>query len=140
MSDKMHVIPCGVALIRKGREFLIAQRRKEDTFGSLWEFPGGKKHIEESFEACVAREVMEEIGIEVSVHEKFMQIRRPYHERIIWLNFFMCTHISGEPQAIECEKFAWVDVEKLSSYPFPPANEKVIRRLVQKVNDPSLHR
>ncbi len=134
------MIPCGVALIQKGREFLISQRRKEDTFGSLWEFPGGKKNSDESFEDCVVREVKEEIGIDVAVHTKFMQIRRPYHERIIWLNFFLCSHLSGEPKAIECERVVWVDVDQLSQYKFPPANEKVIRRLKLKLNDSTLHR
>ncbi len=140
MPAKIPVIPCGVALICKGREFLISQRRKDDTFGLMWEFPGGKKNADESFQACVAREVREEVGIEVKVHEKFMQIRRPYHERIIWLNFYLCTHLSGEPQAIECERVLWVDVDKLSRYNFPPANEKVIEQLKLKINDPSLHR
>ena len=126
-------IPCGVAVIRRNREFLISQRHKEDTFGSFWEFPGGKKDPEETFEQCVAREVQEEIGIEVEVHEKIAEIRRQYHDRIIWLNFFLCTHLSGEPQAVDCQNIAWVDVDKLKDYNFPPANETVIKKLEELV-------
>ena len=131
MSDK--VIPCGVALIRRGREFLISQRKKDDTFGLFWEFPGGKKHDEETFEQCTAREVKEEIGIEIDVHEKFTELRRRYHDRIIWLNFFLCTHVAGEPSAVDCEKIAWVDVADLKNYEFPPANEEVIHRLIELI-------
>ena len=127
------MIPCGVALIRRDRDFLISQRKKNDTFGSLWEFPGGKKNAEESFEECVAREVKEEVGIDVLVHEKFMEIRRPYHERLIWLNFFLCSHIAGDPRPVDCEKVEWVRVEDLKNYPFPPANETVIRKLIELV-------
>lgn len=127
------VIPCGVALIRRDRKFLIAQRKKDDSFGSLWEFPGGKKNTDESFEQCVAREVREEIGIDIRVHDKFMEIRRPYHERIIWLNFFLCSYVSGEPMPVDCEKVEWVDVEDLKKYEFPPANDAVIQKLKELV-------
>ena len=129
----MIVIPCGVALIRRGDEFLISQRKKNDSFGSLWEFPGGKKDPGESFEECVAREVKEEVDIDVRVHEKFMEIRRRYHERIIWPNFFLCSHVSGEPHPVDCEKTEWVDVESLGKDPFPPANEAVIKKLIEFV-------
>ena len=125
----MIVIPCGVALIRRGDEFLISQRKKNDSFGSLWEFPGGKKDPGESFEECVAREVKEEVDIDVRVHEKFMEIRRPYHERIIWLNFFLCSHVAGEPRPLDCEKVEWVRLEDLKNYAFPPANDQVIQKL-----------
>ena len=127
----MIVIPCGVALIRRGREFLISQRKKSDSFGSLWEFPGGKKHPEESFEQCVVREVKEEVDVEVQVHEKFMELRRPYHERTIWLNFFLCSHVAGEPKAVDCDKVEWVLLEDMKNYSFPPANEEVIQKLLE---------
>jgi mutator protein MutT len=123
------VIPCGVALIRRDREFLISQRKKSDSFGLLWEFPGGKKNSDESFEDCVVREVKEEVDIDIRVHDKFMELRRPYHERTIWLNFFLCSHVAGEAKPVDCEKVEWVRVEDLKKYSFPPANEEVIKKL-----------
>ena len=125
------VIPCGVALIRRERQFLISQRNEDDTFGSFWEFPGGKKNPGESFENCVIREAREELGIEVLIEKKFMEIRKEYHEKIIWLNFYLCAYISGEPRPIECQKVLWVDVADLKDYSFPPASEKVIESLFQ---------
>ena len=125
----MITIPCGVALIRRGREFLISQRKESDTFGLLWEFPGGKKNPDESFEECVIREVKEEVGIDVRVDEKFMEMRRPYHERIIWLNFFLCTYLAGEPCALDCAKVEWVGIDDMKKYSFPPANGTVIQKL-----------
>ena len=130
MADKkMPMIACGVALIRDGRRFLIAQRCSEDSFGSFWEFPGGGKKIDESFEQCVAREVQEEIGIEVAVRGKYMEIRHEYQERVIWLNFFLCERVSGEPKPVECQKVLWADIDDLAKYAFPPANEQVIEKL-----------
>jgi mutator protein MutT len=127
-----NVIPCGVALIRDGRRFLISQRKKEDTFGSYWEFPGGKKNEEETFEACVAREVREEVNIEVAVHGKFMELKRDYHEKVIWLNFFLCSLVSGTPEPVDCQEVQWVDVENLATFRFPPANDCVIEKLLER--------
>lgn len=129
-SRKPSIIPCGVALIRRGREFLISQRKKEDTFGSLWEFPGGKKDHDETFEDCVKREVREELGIDVRVERPFMEIRRRYPDRVVWLRFFLCTHLSGDPEPIESDAVQWADVADLKRFAFPPANDKVIRRLL----------
>lgn len=126
------VIPCGVAIIRRGREFLISQRRKDDTFGSFWEFPGGKKNEGESFEDCVVRETEEELGVKVAVQHRLMDIKKKYKNRIIWLNFYLCSYLSGDPQPLDCQKVLWVDVMKLKDFKFPPANEIVIEALVKK--------
>jgi mutator protein MutT len=130
VAEKLPVIPCGVALIRDGRHFLIAQRRERDSFGSFWEFPGGRKNPGETFEQCVAREVKEEVGLDVAVHEKLMEIRRRHHERIVWLNFFLCSALSDPPRALECQQVLWADVGELSGYRFPPANDRVIEKLM----------
>ena len=130
-KKRITVIPCGVALIRRDREFLIAQRNAGDTLGSFWEFPGGKKESGECFEECVAREAMEELGIRVAVHEKFFDVRKHYNGRVIWLNFYLCSHISGEPKPIECQEVRWVDVAELRKVKFPPANAPVVEKLIK---------
>ena len=130
-QDHSRVIPCGVALIRKDRQFLISQRHEKDTFGSYWEFPGGKKNPEESFEECVVRETKEELGIDVVVEKKFMEIRKKYNEKIIWLNFYLCSHAGGEPRAVDCQNVQWAAVEELKNFNFPPANELVIAKLMK---------
>ena len=131
-NDKgLTVIPCGVALIRRGREFLIAQRKEDDSFGSFWEFPGGKKEADETFEECVTREIKEELGVVIRVERKFMEMRRGYGNRTLWLNFFLCSHVSGEPRPLESKKVLWVVVVDLKNFAFPPANEEVIRKLLK---------
>lgn len=130
-TKKIPVIPCGVALIRRERQFLISQRNADDTFGSLWEFPGGKKNPRESFENCVIRETREELGIEVAIEKKFMEIRKEFKEKIIWLNFYLCSYVSGDPRPIECQKVLWADVADLKNFDFPPANEQVIENLMK---------
>ena len=130
-GEDIRVIPCGVALIRRGREFLIAQREEKDSFGSFWEFPGGGKGEGETFEECVRREIREEIGIDIAVEKKYMEIRRVYSQKVIWLNFFLCSHLRGEPRPLECQRIAWADVDELKHYKFPSANQRVIARLAK---------
>jgi A/G-specific adenine glycosylase len=127
---KTPVIPCGVAVIRRGREVLIAQRNADDTFGSFWEFPGGKKNPGESFTDCVRRETKEELGIDIRVRHKLMEIRKSYNQKVIWLNFYLCDYLSGEPRPIECQQVRWADVADLKNFRFPPANEIVIESLL----------
>ena len=127
----LRVIPCGVAIIRRQRQFLISQRREDDTFGSYWEFPGGKKNEDESFEQCVVRETMEELGVTVKPEKKFMELRKVYQQKTIWLNFYLCEYISGDPQPLDCQKVLWVDLAELKNYNFPPANERVISLLMK---------
>ena len=130
---KVPVIACGVALIRRDREFLIAQRNADDTFGSFWEFPGGKRMEGESFENCVVREVAEELGVKVSVETKFMELRKKYANREMRLHFYLCSHESGEPRPIECQKVQWTDVMRLKEFKFPPANDIVIDKLIDVI-------
>lgn len=130
-KTRVPVIACGVALIHDGRRFLIAQRCEGDSFGSFWEFPGGKRDPGETFEQCVVRETREELGVTIAVERKFTEIRRRHKERVIWLNFYLCRYLSGEPMPIECQQVRWVDVTELGQYTFPPANEIVIQELLK---------
>ena len=131
MKSRPRVIPCGVGIIRDGRRFLISQRNAGDTLGSRWEFPGGKKNPKESFEDCVARETKEELGIEVAVGKKFMEVRKKYGKKVVWLNFYLCSHRAGRPRAIDCQRVLWADVGELKNFDFPPANERVIEKLLE---------
>jgi A/G-specific adenine glycosylase len=121
---------CGVAVIRRGREFLIAKRRANDSFGSFWEFPGGSKLPEESLKDCVLREIREELDIEIKVIKKIFSVPGASLDRKFLLHFFLCDYVSGDPKPLESEKVEWVDLTRLGKFKFPPANYKVIDRLI----------
>ena len=61
----MPVIDVAAALVFRDGKLLITQRHADAHLGGLWEFPGGKREPNETFEACLARELREELGIEV---------------------------------------------------------------------------
>ena len=62
----------------------------------------------------------------------------PVSGKIIWLNFYLCEHLSGDPRPIECQRFLWVDLAELANYNFPPANELVIEKLTAMGNTATL--
>lgn len=108
---------------------LITQRRPEDHLGGLWEFPGGKRQPEESFEDCLTRELMEELGIEVEIGELLETLTHEYPEKPVRLKFFRCAWRRHEPRALGCHDFAWVSREQLSRYSFPAADAQLLKKL-----------
>ena len=96
----------------------------------LWEFPGGKREPGESIEQCLVRELREELGIEVALAQLFEEVTHDYPEKTVHLKFFLCRLAKGTPRAIGCAAFEWATREGLAKRTFPPADERLLRRLV----------
>jgi mutator protein MutT len=116
-------------LIFREERLLITQRRAGDPLGGLWEFPGGKRHPEESFESCLARELMEEVGIEVEVGPLIEEIRHAYPERQVRLRFFACRWLRHEPRPLACQAVRWIAMSDLDCHAFPAADARLLDRL-----------
>ena len=126
-SRDMIEVAAGLVL-RNGR-LLITQRRSQDHLGGLWEFPGGKREPNETFEDCVRRELREELGIEVEVRELFDSLTYDYPEKSVYLRFYRCVWQEQEPRALGCDAFAWVTVLELGDYAFPAADRQLLDKL-----------
>jgi mutator protein MutT len=118
-------------VFRKGL-LLITQRRPGDHLGGLWEFPGGKREPGETYEACLQRELREELGIAVLPGELLDSVTHTYPEKTVHLKFYRCTCPVGEPQTLGCHALAWATVEDLAKYPFPAADEKLLGLLRER--------
>lgn len=116
-------------LIFRNGNLLITQRHAYAHLGGLWEFPGGKREADETFEQCLVRELREELGVEVSVGELFESVTHAYPEKPIYLNFFLCRLKAGEPQPLGCAALRWVSKSELRSYDFPAADARLLERL-----------
>ncbi len=123
-----HEIAVGV--IWKRGKILITKRFDKDLLGGLWEFPGGHCDKDESLEACVRREVKEELGIQVNVEKEFAVIDHAYSHFSITLHAFHCRWVSGRPRAIGCAAWKWIAPGDLEHYAFPKANWKIIAQLI----------
>jgi 8-oxo-dGTP diphosphatase len=122
-------IEVAAGLVFSNGKLLITQRRPDDHLGGYWEFPGGKRESGESFEACLERELREELGIEVKVNASYDQIVHAYAEKTVDLRFYTCDLIGGTPQPIACAAVAWVTPMELDQYSFPAADAQLLKKL-----------
>lgn len=125
-------IEVSAALIFHHGKLLITQRPAAAHLGGLWEFPGGKRETGESFEACLVREIREELGVVIAVGELFEEIHHTYPEKSVHLKFFRCRLVRGEPQPIGCADCRWVGPAELSRFAFPAADAQLLARLADE--------
>ena len=112
-------IEVGAAVIFNQGNILISQRDDSSHLSGLWEFPGGKREDNETFEECVRREIQEELNVEVAVQDLFEAVEYEYAEKIVLLKFYLCQYVRGEAKALGCRQFQWVSPSNLPSYRFP---------------------
>jgi 8-oxo-dGTP diphosphatase len=128
---KKEIVIVGCAIIRRKDQILIAQRKPDDHLGGYWEFPGGKRCEGESLEACLVREVQEELGVAIVPDRLLQKIDHPYPKRILSLHFYLCDWKSGDPERIDCHDFRWIAPEEMRLFKFPPADDEIIEELIR---------
>ena len=125
----MPILDVAAALVFRDGKLLITQRQANAHLGGLWEFPGGKREPNETFEACLARELREELGIKVVVGELVESLTHAYPEKTVHLKFYRCQWKEHEPQPLGCPDFKWVSAADLKNYAFPAADARLLEKL-----------
>jgi mutator protein MutT len=122
VSADKNQIDVAAALIFRNGKILITQRPADSHLGGLWEFPGGKRERNETFEQCLVREIHEELGVEISANKLFEEIVHAYPNKTVRLKFFSCRLVHGEPQPLGCAALKWIGESELDNYKFPDAD------------------
>jgi len=118
------------ALIVRGGEVLICQRRPDQPMALQWEFPGGKIEAGETPEEALARELDEELGIQATIGKRVTRIRHNYrHGGAVDLQFFTVHEFSGDLVNRIFQQFRWTKLEELPDYDFLAADRGLIRDL-----------
>ena len=109
--------------------FLLAQRPAGKVYAGWWEFPGGKVDAGESADAALARELHEEIGIDVRRAYPWITRVYVYPHATVRLNFFRVVAWSGDPHPREDQAIRWQRFDAPMAEPMLPANAPVLRSL-----------
>ena len=118
------------ALIVRGGEILIGQRRPDQPMALKWEFPGGKIEPGESAEQALARELDEELGIHAVIGPRVTRVRHNYrHGGAVDLQFFAVREFAGEIVNSVYHQVRWTKLEDLPDYEFLAADRGLIRDL-----------
>ncbi len=92
---------------------LIAQRLPGKHMAGRWEFPGAKIEPGESEPAALARELREELGIEVAAAHRQMSLSHDYPERRVEICMWIVDRYTGEPRGVDGQRLKWVAPERL---------------------------
>lgn len=123
-------VAAGVIWRADGR-FLIAQRPPEGLLGGLWEFPGGKQDPGETLPQTLAREIQEELAMEIEVGALLVVVKHAFTHFRITLHAYHARHVAGEPQHLGVNDHAWVLLADLDRYAFALTDRKIIASLRQ---------
>lgn len=121
-------IRVAAAVIERGDAVLVTRRLKGTHLEGLWEFPGGKCEPGESIHACLIRELVEELGVEVAPGETLLVATHAYPEKTVELHFVACT-TDGEPVPQQNQEMQWIERARLDTLRFPEADAELIARL-----------
>ena len=123
------MIQAAIAVLERRGRVLIARRLSTDHLGGVWEFPGGKRRVGETWTACLRRELAEELGLRVVSPRRIATIRFRYPDRRVHLAVFRCTTLRGGPSSRRGQVMRWVARQALGRYRYPAANRELVARL-----------
>ena len=126
----MKIVEVAVGVIKRNNKIYISKRADDLHQGGKWEFPGGKREVNETIEQTLTRELSEEIGIQVNQQSPFMLIEHDYGDKKVRLDVRLVENFEGVPSHLEGQKSQWVDINDLSQFTFPDANKVIIDKLM----------
>jgi 8-oxo-dGTP diphosphatase len=118
------------AIIEHNGLVLAAQRSASMSLPLKWEFPGGKIDPGESPEQCLKRELVEELGVTISVGPALKPTTHSYPTFTVTLYPFICAIENGEITLNEHAAIAWLPPEKLSSLDWAEADGPILAEYV----------
>lgn len=124
-------IVVSAAVIEDHDRYFVTRRQQGVHLEGYWEFPGGKCEEGEPLDACLQRELKEELGASVTIGDEIFAVTHEYPDREVELHFFACAFLNA-PVALLGQEMRWVRREELRSLSFPPADEALIARLVKE--------
>lgn len=123
-----HIEVAAAAIINDGKVF-CAQRGNKGELAGKWEFPGGKLEAGEQPEQALAREIREELGIDIAVGQHIATVEHTYQSFSITMHAFLCTIRSGTITLTEHLDSRWLANQELDQPDWAAADVPVAQAL-----------
>lgn len=128
--ETVRTIRVVAAVIEREARYLITQRRPTAVLPLLWEFPGGRVEGGETDAAALKREVRHRLGVEIQAGQLISFVSHPYEKYVVDLYLYECHVTGGELAALAVHAFKWVTSAEFDQYPFTPADEASMNKLL----------
>ena len=110
-------------------QYFLTKRLDKAHQGGKWEFPGGKVENDETIAQALARELKEEINIDILSCVSLITINHDYKDKSVCLEVFIVDNYNGEPSAQEGQGQGWFSLAELKLLEFPEANKEIVAKL-----------
>ncbi|MCX7626218.1 MAG: (deoxy)nucleoside triphosphate pyrophosphohydrolase [Candidatus Sumerlaeaceae bacterium] len=131
-SQEIPVVKVVAGIARQGQCVLIAQRRKGDFLGGMWEFPGGKVESGETPPDALKREFLEEFGAEIKVKNYIGARLHRYPHCLIELCAYEVELLTPLQHQLAHDDLAWVPIPQLRNFTLAPADEFLQKYLLEE--------
>ena len=118
------------AVVERDGKYLITQRRPTAVLPLMWEFPGGRVEAGETDDQALKREVAHRLAADIDVGKLISFVSHPYEHYVVDLFLYECRLLGErlEPKAVSA--FKWVASSDFDQYPFTPADEASMNKLL----------
>jgi 8-oxo-dGTP diphosphatase len=128
--ESLRTIRVVAAVIERDGRYLITQRRPAAVLPLLWEFPGGRVEDSETDAAALKREVRHRLGVDIEAGQLISFVSHPYERYVVDLYLYECHIVAGELAPLAVNAFKWVTSAEFDKYPFTPADEASMNKLL----------
>ena len=126
----MKTIRVVAAVIESDGKYLITQRRSSAVLPMMWEFPGGRVEDSETDQSALERELRHRLNASITVGKLISFVSHPYEHYVVDLFLYECTLATAQLEALAVNAFKWVPSGDFDQYPFTPADEASMNKLL----------
>ena len=131
LGNFMKTIEVVAAIVMNDNKFLCTQRgvSKLDYISKKYEFPGGKVELNESREVALAREMQEELHMDIAIVRHYLTVEHTYPDFKIIMHSYLCDSKTRDLVLTEHLEALWLGPDELESLDWAAADIPIVEKL-----------